>query len=67
MRILGRAHTLARIFRETAISAKELLEMAKETQPRKFPNGCSCLLKGSLDLAKKFNVSLLSYVETGFL
>jgi len=60
MTILGRAHTIARISRETGIPTDELLGMVKEAKARKFVNACSRLLKGGLDLAKKFKVSLLS-------
>ncbi|NEQ40664.1 MAG: NAD(P)-binding protein [Okeania sp. SIO3I5] len=60
MTILGRAHTIARMSRETGIPSDELLGMAKEAKALKFPNACTRLLKGGLDLAKKFKVSLLS-------
>ncbi|NEP07805.1 MAG: FAD-dependent oxidoreductase, partial [Okeania sp. SIO4D6] len=60
MTILSRAHTIARISRETGIPSDELLGMVKEAKARKFPNTCTRLLKSGLDLAKKFKVSLLS-------
>ncbi len=60
MTILGRAYTIARMSRETGIPSDQLLGMVKEAKARKFPNACTRLLKGGLDLAKKFKVSLLS-------
>ncbi|GGA25468.1 FAD-dependent oxidoreductase [Okeania sp. KiyG1] len=60
MTILSRAHTIARMSRQTGIPSDELLGMVKEAKARKFPNACSPLLKDSLDLAQKFKVSLLS-------
>ncbi|NET43660.1 flavin monoamine oxidase family protein [Okeania sp. SIO2B3] len=60
MTILGRAHTIARMSTETGIPSDELLGIVKEAKARKFPNACSPLLKGGLDLAQKFKVSLLS-------
>ncbi|MGD1698914.1 FAD-dependent oxidoreductase [Dapis sp. BLCC M229] len=60
MTILSRANTIARISRETGIPSDELLGMVKEAKARKFPNACTRLLKGGLDLAQKFKVSLFS-------
>ena len=60
MTILGRAYTIARMSRETGIPSDQLLGMVKEAKARKFPNACTRLLKGGLDLAQKFKVSLFS-------